>query len=665
MRLLLFILTILTTSVTAQINAYNIRIGSDKSQDSIYCLLTATTGSNFAGRGEFKNMAQLADILDGYIAAQQNIANANLTFTGDRTHNTGGNDLEFTNLANGRFRLDKGTSHDVAYFNYVHDTLQILQDGTGNSFSQIQMITSGDGSIFGVTLDDGADEASISLGISTAIINNGTSNISLDAGDILLTSPTGSYEFVTSPPSGAVTDSILTINAAGAIRKRSITANCVNVADYGILPDGTDQTTDINTMLSAVYTAGGGCIEFNEGTYRIDGLIRLPNSGGALPTQPALRISGTAAHKASTGTFSPSGGTILDLRYGGADSARIMTTGVGALTLENITFQSVNASVSIPFIWTTNTVLNVRNCGFFGRNGVSAADETAIVLGAQTGTPVIDGTDDAPFQGYGTIIEDNWFNQIERGVHGQTYANAITIKDNTWWNRCGGECAVEFEGGASSCDGNVIIGNLFEVVGYDYGIKITTGSKNTIAHNNFYDIGTNTTLVYFGPDAQFNMLIEGMNSGFTPSYIDTEENNTVITSEQAIQSTFPQGIISRGQLDIYNQGIGERVHHPSNGRYFYNEIDGLGFQSAVYDAGNLYLYKVQRASSASHMSLMGSDNNRFAFTDGGVYMSSSTGSPEGVKSAPVGSMYLRSDGGAGTTLYIKESGTGNTGWVAK
>jgi hypothetical protein len=41
------------------------------------------------------------------------------------------------------------------------------------------------------------------------------------------------------------------------------------------------------------------------------------------------------------------------------------------------------------------------------------------------------------------------------------------------------------------------------------------------------------------------------------------------------------------------------------------------------------------------------------------------GSPEGVIIATVGSMYLRTDGGTGTTLYIKESGTGNTGWVAK
>jgi hypothetical protein len=41
------------------------------------------------------------------------------------------------------------------------------------------------------------------------------------------------------------------------------------------------------------------------------------------------------------------------------------------------------------------------------------------------------------------------------------------------------------------------------------------------------------------------------------------------------------------------------------------------------------------------------------------------GSPEGVVAAPVSSFYLREDGGAGTCFYVKESGTGNTGWVAK
>ena len=44
---------------------------------------------------------------------------------------------------------------------------------------------------------------------------------------------------------------------------------------------------------------------------------------------------------------------------------------------------------------------------------------------------------------------------------------------------------------------------------------------------------------------------------------------------------------------------------------------------------------------------------------------SGTGTPEGAVTASTGSVFLRTDGGANTTLYVKESGTGNTGWVAK
>lgn len=50
---------------------------------------------------------------------------------------------------------------------------------------------------------------------------------------------------------------------------------------------------------------------------------------------------------------------------------------------------------------------------------------------------------------------------------------------------------------------------------------------------------------------------------------------------------------------------------------------------------------------------------------GGALISSGYNSPEGVITAVVGSLYLCLNGGAGTTLYVKQSGTGNTGWVGK
>lgn len=47
-----------------------------------------------------------------------------------------------------------------------------------------------------------------------------------------------------------------------------------------------------------------------------------------------------------------------------------------------------------------------------------------------------------------------------------------------------------------------------------------------------------------------------------------------------------------------------------------------------------------------------------------AFLSAGIGSPNSVISAPIGSIYTRIDGSSGATFYVKESGTGNTGWVA-
>lgn len=82
--------------------------------------------------------------------------------------------------------------------------------------------------------------------------------------------------------------------------------------------------------------------------------------------------------------------------------------------------------------------------------------------------------------------------------------------------------------------------------------------------------------------------------------------------------------------------------------------------------GSIYLevgpgaYKV--TVSASSMTLA----TGVALTlPGGPTVKTGTGTPEGAVTSAVGSLFLRTDGGASTTLYVKESGTGNTGWVAK
>ena len=84
-----------------------------------------------------------------------------------------------------------------------------------------------------------------------------------------------------------------------------------------------------------------------------------------------------------------------------------------------------------------------------------------------------------------------------------------------------------------------------------------------------------------------------------------------------------------------------------------------------YTNGNI-MFRAGGAASGSASDLQ----RRVSFYDhsgtlgGGIITGS--GAPEGSISAIVGTLYLRTDGGSGSTLYVKESGNGtNTGWAAK
>jgi hypothetical protein len=65
----------------------------------------------------------------------------------------------------------------------------------------------------------------------------------------------------------------------------------------------------------------------------------------------------------------------------------------------------------------------------------------------------------------------------------------------------------------------------------------------------------------------------------------------------------------------------------------------------------------EQNSSSDNFNLLFDNTNRR-----GVEYSNSYATPEGNVTAGVGSIYLNLAGGAGTVLWVKESGTGNTGW---
>lgn len=56
------------------------------------------------------------------------------------------------------------------------------------------------------------------------------------------------------------------------------------------------------------------------------------------------------------------------------------------------------------------------------------------------------------------------------------------------------------------------------------------------------------------------------------------------------------------------------------------------------------------------------ENYRIGFGPG---LFGGVGDPNGAVTAPIGSLYMRTDGGATTSLYVKTSGSSSTGWTAK
>ena len=113
-----------------------------------------------------------------------------------------------------------------------------------------------------------------------------------------------------------------------------------------------------------------------------------------------------------------------------------------------------------------------------------------------------------------------------------------------------------------------------------------------------------------------------------------------------------------------------------------NASDGFGYASGFESfATEAWSGSAQGANFVINVTADGANSRSAALTltsdqatvesaqiemgSGGPIWLTGSGTPESSVTADVGSLYTRTDGGASTTLYVKESGTGNTGWVAK
>jgi len=520
-----------------------------------------------------------------------------------------------------------------------------------------------------------------------------------------------------------ITRAALAADAAFADQYAPLTS--FDVTTYGADPTGaTDSYAAIMAADAACEAAGGGVVFFPAGTYRVDSQIVISSNGGSpVPKMKARRWIGVGAWASGkTINSNPNGGTIIDLR----DSTLpgVFLNAEGLLHIEGITFTQLGTAHTQKMFVVTNTTAHFVGCGFFGHASKTAttADQDAIQFGVTTTT--IDGTTDAPFQGYGSVVERCHFNKIQRGVYGRMYANALKVLHNTWWAQCGGSAAIEFDGGGDSVNYNVggtIVGNLIECVGYVRAMAFDWVANFYIAGNDFYDDSAIDASGYMliGNNCTFNTIIAGHYVATKP-LVTQVNNNTIVDCNQSQATTFTQpvtftntgngarftkmvGVGGGGGFDIKPAAvtaesaellrINRSAAESSNPSTNVFKVQQHGLITVGGDqAGNID-FKNQAGTTVAQFSAAG--RTWTAFGAGGAMMiNSGTGgsyltlrnygvklqdqaganeiiirqglnTPEGAFAAPVGSLFLRTNGGAGTTLYVKESGTGNTGWVAK
>lgn len=224
---------------------------------------------------------------------------------------------------------------------------------------------------------------------------------------------------------------------------------------------------------------------------------------------------------------------------------------------------------------------------------------------------------------------------------------------------------------------NVLVGRDAGRNFYDASFNVVMGSgamRGTKDESDFtgnmvgdYNIVLGYRAMYTNPTtAAFNIVI-GEESG---KEITTARNNVIIGSQAARDNQTGSDNIIIGHLAY------RTVTNPEN-KVILSNTSGLplfdGDSLGSGNAGNAVKIDGNLSAASDNARSIGTRIRRYAsgfirqlfFGAGDTVLTSGAGSPEGVLSAVVGSMYTRTDGGSGTTLYIKESGTSNNGWVVK
>lgn len=503
--------------------------------------------------------------------------------------------------------------------------------------------------------------------------------------------------FVISVPTGSATTlEALRAEYAGGppaiVRGDTPYAPVFNVKSplYGARGDGTtDDSAAVQAAIDAASDAGGGVVYFPPGTY----LVQL-----ALASGVTLRGAGAAATTLKLPDGATSGAVISSTGFssltGGDTTGGVYRCGVELLSVDGNRDNTSGArGIQIYGYGITLRDLHVHDCPSDGIYGEWSDD----------GVPA----DLIPLEGYVANVASsaNGGHGVHwKGPHDSTFFNVVPYKNDldgfhiglgangcqfvnchSWgypqrwaWNIRASTIMVSNSlaegGGALVAGGQVLFtgantswmgGRIFPagtagLVGIQIG---DTGLPASGLEIMAYIVDCDGGAVVFTNDGGSNRI--------WPTIYQTTgtvDSGTISTSTDylpivagGVSYTSRAQRLAPMQLRT-NSSTALTINDTTNGNIF----------NVRADSGNRRLELVRGTGLRTYSDGFTTRTFDFDTTNSIMYFGATTtpsirkgsGSPEGVVSAAVGSLYLRTDGGSGSSHYVKVSGTGNTGWIA-
>lgn len=236
-------------------------------------------------------------------------------------------------------------------------------------------------------------------------------------------------------------------------------------------------------------------------------------------------------------------------------------------------------------------------------------------------------------------------------------------------------------------------GRSFSLLGGNF--SITPAANTTPLSISGYSLtGSNTqpiinlaaTVATDTPTNLINLELADAGNFYAHNFINFKKNGTSLFTVDSYGGVTATGTFNTnggyfafgGNIEAYagsfrgGPGVGWKITAPADGQLLLQNHAGtdaaailMGGTTASFPAlkRNATNLEIKLADDSAYTGVVAS---KFCYAGTTVCDFVGSGSPEGAVTASVGSTYRRTDGGANTTFYVKESGTStNTGWQPK